>query len=155
MKKIIRKRNINFICILIVLGFFFSACSSSSSAGFKDLSYNNAIKQSGYSYLLRVTSTFQDPNFQKEYESNNKVFKEFFKAIPGNISAYPTFDNGTFFSYSWPKYDVYKYVLAVETQNLLIHLYDAQLDDKGIHGYAQILVNIDEKSFKENKRNHI
>jgi hypothetical protein len=149
------KKNINFICILIVFGFFFSACSSgssSSSAGFKDLSYNNAIKQSGYSYLLGVTSTFQDPNFQKEYESNNKVFKEFFKAIPGNISAYPTFDNGTFFSYSWPKYDVYKYVLAVETQNLLIHLYDAQLDDKGIHGYAQILVNIDEKSFKKRKQ---
>ena len=41
--------------------------------------------------------------------------------------------------------------MAVETQNFHIQLYDAQIDDKGIHGYAQILVNIDAQSFAARK----
>ncbi len=130
------------ICIFINFGICFSA-------DFKQLSLSSAIKQSGLTY--EVESISEDSNFIEEYKSNNKVFKEFFQKLPENILAYSAIGNGSFFKYSGPKYKTGKYVVAVETQNLIIYLYDAQIDDKGIHGFAQLLVNIDEKSFKNEK----
>lgn len=124
------------ICIFINFGICFSA-------DFKQLSLSSAIKQSGLTY--EVESISNDPTFIEEYKSNNKVFKEFFQKLPENILAYSAIGNGSFFKYSGPKYKTGKYVVAVETQNCIIYLYDAQIDDKGIHGFAQLLVNIDEK----------
>ncbi|MBQ3943628.1 MAG: hypothetical protein II669_04850, partial [Elusimicrobia bacterium] len=140
MKKIV----IVFLCIFINLGLCFSA-------QFKDLSLNSAIKQSGKLYEYELETFSDDPTFKKDFENKNKVFKEFFQKLPGNFSAYPIVGNGSIFKYSGKRYENFKYVVAVETQNFHIQLYDAQVDDKGIHGYAQILVNIDAKSFANGK----
>ena len=140
MKKIV----IVFLCIFINFGICFSA-------EFKDLSLSNAIKQSGKLYEYELETFSDDPTFKKDFENKNKVFKEFFQKLPGNFSAYPIVGNGSIFKYSGKRYENFKYVVAVETQNFHIQLYDAQIDDKGIHGYAQILVNIDAKSFANGK----
>ena len=140
MKKIV----IIFLCIFINFGICFSS-------QFKDLSLNSAIKQSGKLYEYELETFSDDPTFKKDFEKNNKVFKEFFQKLPGNFSAYPIVGNGSIFKYSGKRYENFKYVVAVETQNFHIQLYDAQVDDKGIHGYAQILVNIDAKSFVAEK----
>ncbi len=140
MKKIV----IVFLCIFINFGICFSA-------EFKDLSLSNAIKQSGKLYEYELETFSDDPTFNKDFENNNKLFKEFFQKLPGNFSAYPIVGNGSIFKYSGKRYENFKYVVAVETQNFHIQLYDAQVDDKGIHGYAQILVNIDAKSFAARK----
>ena len=139
------KKNIFiFLGIFINLGLCFSA-------QFKDLSLNSAIKQSGKLYEYEIETFSGDPTFNKDFENNNKIFKEFFQKLPGNFSAYPIVGNGSIFKYSGKRYENFKYVVAVETQNFHIQLYDAQVDDKGIHGYAQILVNIDAKSFADRK----
>ena len=140
MKKIV----IVFLCIFINFGICFSA-------EFKDLSLNSAIKQSGKLYEYELETFSDDPTFKKDFENKNKVFKEFFQKLPGNFSAYPIVGNGSIFKYSGKRYENFKYVVAVETQNFHIQLYDAQVDNKGIHGYAQILVNIDAKSFAAGK----
>ena len=132
------------LCLLINFGICFSA-------QFKDLSLNSAIKQSGELYEYEIESFSSDPTFKTEFENNNKIFKEFFQKLPGNFSAYPIVGNGSIFKYSGKRYENFKYVVAVETHNFHIQLYDAQVDDKGIHGYAQILVNIDAKSFANGK----
>ena len=113
------------------------------------MSLDTAINESGLSEKNEFLSS--DPNLKEEYESNNRVFREFFNTLTGKISAYPTFGNGSIFDYFDPRYENYKYVLAVKTEKFLIHLYDARLDEKGVHGYAQMLVNISEKSFKAKK----
>ena len=140
-----KKCLISLLCLLINFGI---CCS----AEFKDLSLSQAVKQSGKLYEYELETFSDDPTFKKDFENKNKVFKEFFQKLPGNFSAYPIVGNGSIFKYSGKRYENFKYVVAVETQNFHIQLYDAQVDDKGIHGYAQILVNIDAKSFVAEKR---
>ena len=82
-----KKCLISLLCLLINFGI---CCS----AGFKDLSLKNAIQQSGELYEYEIETFSDDPTFNKDFENNNKVFKEFFQKLPGNFSAYPIVGNG-------------------------------------------------------------
>ncbi len=111
------------------------------SATFKDLPIDKAIKQSSLQKEMKTIS--KDGDFLADYKSKNEMFKSFFKSVPEKFTAQPRFvckTKGT--------ETIFVYSLAIKANNYTIYMYDPSVDEKGIHAYAQVLANIDEKGLE-------
>ena len=118
-------------CFILNVGLLFSA-------SFKDLSLDKAIKQSNLQKEMKEIS--KDKNFIADYKAKNELFKSFFKSVPEKFTVQPRFTcmtNGT--------EKKFIYSLTIKGNNFTVYMSEPTIDEKGIHGYAQILANIDEK----------
>ena len=139
-----KKHFLLFIGLLFNLGVCYSV-------DFTGNTLKNAVAQS--KYRDKKDSILKDNALQADFEEKNKLFKEYFNSVEGNYKAYSTVGDGSSFGYPSKRYkwNVFKYILAIQGDNYLIHLYDAYPDDEGIHGYARILINVDEKTCYSDK----
>ncbi|MBP5452425.1 MAG: hypothetical protein J6Y16_09350, partial [Treponema sp.] len=123
-------------CLLLNVGLLFSAT-------FKDLSVDKAIKQS---YLQKeMASLSKDKDFISDYKAKNALFKSFFKSMPEKFAVQPRFE-----SKKENAKTIYSYCLRIQAKNFIIYLKEPSVDENGIHGRAELLVNATEKTTFKN-----
>ncbi len=123
-------------CLLLNVGLLFSA-------SFKDLSLEKAIKESDFRKEMTLLS--KDKDFASDYKEKNALFKSFFKSMPEKFAVQPRFE-----SKKENAKTIYSYCLRIQAKNFIIYLKEPSVDENGIHGRAELLVNATEKTTFKN-----
>ena len=130
---------------LIFITLFLFVAQFCFSAVFHDISLEEFLYGEDVEFLEDIEQNLDEEQAEyletlsADYSANHPVAKSFFQSVPVDLEVMPVvYDVG---------YCDYQYTLDIRKDSLQILLYDFFTDEEGLHGYAELFVNITEEEY--------